>query len=83
MPYDENYKIYVDGTLTEYEKVNTSFIGFKLKKGKHVIRMEYKSKGLLIGQVISITGLVLTVVLVLINKNWRKHAKTRKNKQKL
>lgn len=83
LPYDENYKIYVDGTLTEYEKVNTSFIGFKLKKGKHVIRMEYKSKGLLIGQVISITGLVLTVVLVLINKNWRKHAKTRKNKQKL
>ena len=83
MPYDENYKIYVDGTLIEYEKVNTSFIGFKLKKGKHVIRMEYKSKGLLIGQVISIIGLVLTVVLVLINKNWRKHAKTRKNKQKL
>lgn len=80
LPYDENYKIYVDGVKTKYEKVNTSFIGFKLKKGKHVIRMEYKSRGLIIGQTISVIGLVLTIVLELINKYRRKHVKARKNK---
>ena len=38
IPYDKGFKIKVDGNLIEYEKVNTSFIGFQLVKESIILK---------------------------------------------
>lgn len=43
IPYDEGFKVKVDDQETKIEKVNETFIGFKIKSGHHHIAIEYKS----------------------------------------
>ena len=77
IPYDEGWKIYVDGKKVEYESLFDSFIGIKLNKGKHTISMKYIPKGFNIGIVISL----FTVVLSLIYNITKKSKKTLLNKK--
>jgi len=64
IPYDEGFKIYVDGKEQNYEKVNTAFIGFPIKKGAHSIKMVYQSPLLKEGIIISIIGLCGLVIII-------------------
>lgn len=52
IPFDEGFEITVDGEKRDYEKVNETFLGFKLEKGHHDIEIEYhapyKDKALLL-----------------------------------
>lgn len=57
IPYDEGFDIYVDGKKQSYEKVNTAFLGFKIKKGNHHIKMVYHSPYLKEGIILSLLGL--------------------------
>lgn len=59
IPYDKGFTIYVDGKKTDYELVNTSFIGFPLEKGNHEIEIIYEAPGLLLGQVLAGVGVIL------------------------
>lgn len=59
IPYDKGFTIYVDGKKTDYELVNTSFIGFPLEEGNHEIEIIYKAPGLLLGQVLAGVGVIL------------------------
>ncbi len=68
IPYDKGYKIYVDNKETPYEKVNTSFIGFKINKGYHDIKIEYTAPWLNLGKIVSIIGLILFVITIIVNK---------------
>lgn len=58
IPYDKGFNIYVDSKKISYEKVNNSFIGFKIKKGKHNIALKYTSPYSNIGKAVSIISLV-------------------------
>lgn len=42
IPYDEGWKMYIDGISREYDRVNIGFIGTMLDKGKHNIRLVYE-----------------------------------------
>lgn len=64
IPYDEGFQIYVDGKKQDYEKVNTAFIGFPIKKGVHHIKMVYHSPGLNTGIRISIIGLCGLLIII-------------------
>lgn len=68
LPYDKGYTIYVDGTKINYEKINTSFIGFKINSGKHNIKIVYQANGLLLGKILSIIGLISIIFYVFIEK---------------
>lgn len=59
IPYDKGFTIYVDGKKTDYELVNTSFIGFPLEEGNHEIEIIYEAPGLLLGQVLAGVGVIL------------------------
>lgn len=52
LPYDQGYRITVDGKSQQYEKVNTAFVGFPITKGEHHIVISfyapYKKAGILI-----------------------------------
>lgn len=45
IPYDENFKLYVDGRQEKIHKINTAFIGAPLKEGVHQVRLVYEAKG--------------------------------------
>ena len=59
IPYDKGFTIYVDGKKTDYELVNTSFIGFPLEEGNHEIEIIYEAPGLLLGRVLAGVGVIL------------------------
>lgn len=45
IPYDENFRLYIDGRREKIQRVNSAFIGVPLKEGKHEVRLIYHSKG--------------------------------------
>ena len=68
IPYDEGFTIYVDGVITEYEKVNQAFIGFPIEKGSHVIRIVYKSPWRKMGFISTIFGGILFMIEQIIQR---------------
>ncbi len=59
IPYDKGFNIYVDDEKIDYEKVNVDFIGFKIDKGHHDIRIEYQAPFKKIGLFLSVIGIIL------------------------
>lgn len=62
IPYDDNFKITVDGKNKSYERVNLGFIGFPLEKGRHDIVFHYTSPGFYAGALTSLLGLSLAIL---------------------
>ncbi len=53
IPYDESFKILIDGKSVNTIKVNTAFLGTKLTSGRHEIIITYEAKGKKAGIIIS------------------------------
>ena len=68
IPYDEGFKVYVDNKVVEKQIVNKSFLGFKLSKGNHNIKIVYKSPLQKEGLILSFLGLVSFVSLSIIER---------------
>ncbi len=76
IPYDNGFKIYVDGKLVKYEKTDLAFIGFKLNKGTHDITVKYISPGLNISKNISILGMIMFLANLYIEQDFIVKKKT-------
>lgn len=76
IPYDEGFKLYIDGVETEIEVVNNSFIGSQLAAGEHEIRIEYEIPGFKLGRNISIVGLILLLCLAVYDNRIKLKRKT-------
>ncbi len=70
IPYDKHFTLYVDGKETEYEKMDTAFIGTKLTKGTHQIRLVYHAPGLKLGILLCCTGLLLFIFQMWIQRKY-------------
>ena len=68
IPYDKGFKVYVDNKKVKKEIVNTAFLGFKLNKGYHNIKIRYTSPGFNAGKYLSILGFILFGLLIYIDK---------------
>ncbi len=68
IPYQKGLQIYIDGEKVLTEKVNTAFIGAKIKKGKHQIDIKYTMPGKAIG--LSVTGAAFIVIICI--WTWKK-----------
>ncbi len=64
IPYDKGFRVYVDDKKVKSEIVNTAFLGFKLDKGGHHIRIKYVSPLFREGVLLSIIGLLLFMILI-------------------
>jgi len=62
IPYDSSFKVFVDGEKVEIKRTNLAFIGFKISRGTHTIRIIYNAPGLKFGVVCSTFGLLLFVI---------------------
>lgn len=68
IPYDEGFKVYVDNEVVEKQIVNKSFLGFKLSKGNHNIKIVYKSPLQKEGLILSFLGLISFISLLIIER---------------
>ena len=71
-PYDQGFKAYIDDNEVKSEIVNTAFLGFKVPKGKHKIKIVYKSIGYKLGIILSIIGVLSMIILLLYENRKRK-----------
>ena len=62
IPYDKGFVIYLDDKKIDYEKTDLSFIGFKINKGHHKIKMVYSAPGLKVSKMISIFGIMYMMI---------------------
>ena len=62
VPYDNGFIVKVDDQEVKTEKVNETFLGFKISKGKHNIDIEYKAPLKDISLVISLIGVIALLI---------------------
>lgn len=65
IPYDKNFEIRVDGRKAETERVNTAFLGTKIKKGKHTVEIIYHAEGFRSGLFLSALGWALFLFIMI------------------
>ncbi len=72
--YDEGWRVYVDGVLTDTYKVADAYLGFNVEEGTHEIELKYYPRGMRVGIAVSFISLVLLFIGT--------YALNRKNKEK-
>lgn len=65
IPFNRGWQVYVDGVKTDYQMVNTSFIGLPLAEGTHHLEFVFIPQGLKTGLTISISCLILSILLMI------------------
>lgn len=61
IPYEKGWRVYVDGKKVGYEKVAHEFVGIRLKKGHHNIKMVYYPHHIEVGGIITIISLATLI----------------------
>lgn len=70
IPFDSNWKCYVDGKKVSMEEVYGGFTAITMKNGKHHVELKYPVRGVKSGLVISIVSfIVLANIVVIRTKN--------------
>ncbi|MBE6631973.1 MAG: hypothetical protein E7623_04655 [Ruminococcaceae bacterium] len=67
IPYDEGWRIYVDGKKTAQTKTCDALMAFDVDAGEHEIRMEYVPNCYVYGSIISIISLSLFVCICIVD----------------
>lgn len=75
VPFDKGFSAYVDGQKTDIQIVDKAFIGFKISKGKHNIKIVYTSPLLKEAKIISVFGLSLFALVIIIQILRKSHFK--------
>ena len=65
---DNGWKVYVDGNLTDYVKINDAVIGLELDNGEHIIEFKYYTPGLKEGLIISGISVLVSSIIILSRK---------------
>ena len=75
LPYEDGYKVYVDGVRTDYESYRNALMLVKVSAGEHVIEIRYLPPGLIAGIVVSLISFfaLLMLYIVLRKKNGSAH----------
>ena len=71
IPYDTHFKMYIDGKETKIQKVNMAFLGCKIRRGKHEVKIIYHAPGTTTGKVLSLIG-IAGFLLVLVQEKENK-----------
>lgn len=72
IPYDKNFIVKIDDSVVDYELVNSGFVGFKINKGYHNIKLTYVNNKKNLGIISSSIGLLCLFILIIFNlKNYK------------
>jgi len=70
IPYDEGWRVYVDGNETELTKVKDTFVGVRLTPGTHTVEMRYFPRGLKAGAIISLLSILALFLINIIIRRY-------------
>lgn len=62
IPYEEDWKIYIDGIATKQNKVFDALMTVPVEKGTHTIEMYYIPRGLITGSILSFIALLILMI---------------------
>ncbi len=69
IPYDEGWKIYLDGEEISYQKALDSLISFNIPaEGSHSLELIYRPNVYRLGAILSLSGLAIFILLCLIDR---------------
>ena len=68
LPYDEGFKVLVNGEPQEIEKVDTAFLGFPIEKGTYTITIDYEAPFFQEGKLISVVLFIMTIAFIHLEK---------------
>ena len=68
LPYEDGYKIYVDGEITDYSSYRKTMIKLPVSAGNHEIYVKYTIPGLLAGIIVSVISLLIYVFIFIYKK---------------
>ena len=80
IPYEDGFKVYVDGIKVDYYEIFDTFIGLDLTKGEHKIELIYETKYLKLGIIISIISFLVSIIYL---KKYKYVKKMSKNIKKI
>ncbi len=63
IPYEDGYKVYVDGVRTDYESYRNALMLIKVKAGEHNIEIRYLPPGLFPGMIVSLISALSLLLL--------------------
>ncbi len=72
IPYEKGWSATVDGKPARVEKVNSGLMAVLVPEGEHTVRFTYKTSGLVLGIIISITAAAILCVYVVVFYRRRK-----------
>lgn len=75
IPYNEGWKIIVNGNVTDYFKVHGGFIGIPLNKGISNIEMYFVPKGFKLGMILSALSMFILFSKLVLHRRNRKQIK--------
>lgn len=67
IPYDKGFDVQVDGHTVKTEKVNKTFLGFRIDAGRHHVKITYHAPGKKAGMIVSFAGILLFVGWIAFN----------------
>ena len=73
--YDKGWKAYIDGNQVETEAIAGSFLGVKVDKGIHEIKINYEPDGYGVGFIITIICSIILIFCILVENNIAKKQK--------
>lgn len=79
IPNEKGWTAYVDGKEQKIAKEKSPFVMLSLTKGIHQIRMEYKTPGLMLGAIISVTSMCLFFAWLLMRWKHLRHQYLKEN----
>ena len=68
LPYDDGFKVFVDGEEVEKKKVMDFMLGFDVGVGQHEILVTYRPVGLLLGAIFTLTGILVLIAIYILDK---------------
>ncbi|MBO4983041.1 MAG: YfhO family protein [Clostridia bacterium] len=74
IPYDENWRVYINGKRVETYELVDSMLGFDIGSGEFDVEIKYVHTPFIIGSVISVVGIGLFVLLCLFEKRKKKNS---------
>lgn len=83
LPYDEGWRVFVNGQNVKTYSVNGGFVGFGVEAGNNQIEMYFTPVGFKQGAIISLIGIMGYVALIIHEKLKTRNSRRYKNEQSI
>ena len=70
IPYEKGYTMYIDNKKVNAEKVNQAFLGCRISKGTHQIKITFTPPGYTLACIISTIGVILLALFYIYQRNY-------------